>query len=167
MLLTSGQISMTISSCIGSFHSIPESALANRSRSLYFHVTALPIGLRAPAADGTRSTRSFEASPAAHANAIDQSAPSFIRDSQRVRESSGFKRSCRFRRVHIHQKAGGGLGKGRIRSASQESYPCLQRSHVICGPLAGEEPSAEDHLVPFGVERTEGKPESHDAVPRN
>lgn len=57
------------------------------------------------------------------------------------------------------------MEKGGIRAASQEAHQRLQRSDVVCRPLAGEKPGAKSHLIPFGLGQTEAKPGSRDAKP--
>lgn len=159
---------MTISSCIGTFAAFPERVPApDVASSLYLHVNTIPVWVCASATDCQRFARSFKASTAANANAIAQSAPSFVRCSQRVWKSSRFKGSCGFRRTCISQEAGGWMEKCGIRAASQEAYTCLQRSHVVCGALTREKPSAKSHPIPFRLGRTEREPESHEAIPRD
>jgi len=144
MLLTSGQISMGISSCIGK-STVETDIHLMTSPSFPVHVIAFPLRIRTAAADRAQSTSSNQtASPT---RGDPKPGPS-----ETFRHPAG---TLLLRQILVQKYTQGRLGEGWVRADCKKSCRSLQRCHAFRCARATGKYGPEDNLLSEDLERAE------------
>lgn len=171
MLLTSGQISMTISSCVGKFHihqlSFQQPGISPTLRlidaqSIHIHISSLPLRLRPPTANSPQSPSSPSPSPPTP----HQLNPPHEHPRPPLRPTPRLKRLCILPILPHRQFPPHQLDQSRLHPTRPLPRARLQRRHALRGPRAPKKPRAARALLPphVGPARysREGRSETRD-----
>jgi len=144
MLLTSGQISMGISSCVGKSAAENDLHLVT-GLSLLVHVIAFPLRLCTTTTDCTQPTSSNQAASTTRGDSKPGPSETFWHPT----------RTFLLRQIPVQKYTQGRLGEGWVRADCKKSCRSLQRCHAFRCARATGKYGPEDNLLSEVLERAE------------